>query len=62
MNLGINQLLQLCDEGAHIERVLWIERTGQRLVTIDVEDKQAWPSSGIEAFWQLARLNLDYAW
>src|SRR5260370_12807507 len=44
MNLGINQLLQWCDEGAHIERVLWIERTGQRLVTIDVEDKRAWPS------------------
>ena len=44
MNLAINQLLQWCDEGARIERVLWIERTGQRLVTIDVEDKQAWPS------------------
>jgi putative transposase len=44
MDLGINQLLQWCDEGAHIERVLWIDRTGQRLVTIDVEDEQAWPS------------------
>ncbi len=44
MDLGINQLLQWCDEGARIERVLWIEPTEQRLVTIDVTDKQAWPS------------------
>ena len=44
MDLGINQLFQWCDEGAHIERVLWIEPAGQRLVTIDVGDKQAWPS------------------
>jgi putative transposase len=44
MDLDINQLLQWCGEGARIERVLWIDRTWQRLVTIDVEDEQAWPS------------------
>jgi hypothetical protein len=44
MDLSINQLFQWCDEGARIERILWIEHEGQRLATIDVEDKQAWPS------------------
>ncbi len=44
MNLCINQLFQWNNEGARIERILWIEDAGQRLVTIDVTDKQAWPS------------------
>ncbi len=43
MDLDINQLFRWCDKGARVERILWIERAGQRLVTIDVEDKQAWP-------------------
>jgi len=44
MNLCINQLFQWNNEGARIERILWIEDAGHCLVTIDVTDKQAWPS------------------
>ncbi len=44
MDLAINQLFQWCDERARIERILWIGHEGQRLVTIDVADKKAWPS------------------
>ncbi len=44
MKLCVNQLFQWNNEGARIERILWIEDAGQRLVTIDVTDKQAWPS------------------
>src|SRR5260221_7641212 len=44
MELAVNQLFQWCDEEARIERILWIEHTGQRLITIDVTDEKAWPS------------------
>ncbi len=40
MELTINQLFQWCDEEARIERILWIEHAGQRLVMIDVADKK----------------------
>lgn len=43
MELAINQLFQWREDGARIERILWIERTGH-LITIDVTDKKAWPS------------------
>jgi putative transposase len=44
MDLTVNQLFQWCDEGARIERILWIEPSGQHLVTIDVADGRAWPT------------------
>src|SRR5258708_32835891 len=44
MDLAINQRVQWCDERARIERILWIGHEEQRLVTIDVADKKAWPS------------------
>lgn len=44
MDLAVNQLFQWCDEEARIERILWIEPAGQRLVTIDMAEEKAWPS------------------
>src|SRR5690242_3083094 len=44
MDLTVNQLFQWCDEEARIERILWIEPSGQHLVTIDVAGGRAWPS------------------
>lgn len=44
MDLAVNQLSRWCEKGARIEQILCIERAGQRLVTIDVADKQVWPS------------------
>ena len=51
MDLVKNQLFQWRhEEEACIERVLWVEHAGPRLVTIDVMDKKAWPSFVDRAF------------
>lgn len=45
MHLKTNMLFQWKDESntPQIERILWIEQTGSRVVTIDVQKKNAWP-------------------
>src|SRR5579884_838632 len=45
MNLTVNMLFQWQDGSTppRIERILWIEQAGSRIVTIDILDKKAWP-------------------
>ncbi len=45
MNLTVNMLFLCLEEPAppRIERILWIEQGGPRIVTIDIQDKKAWP-------------------
>lgn len=45
MNLMKNMLFQWQDGSVPplIERILWIEQAGSRVITIDIHDKKAWP-------------------
>jgi hypothetical protein len=45
MYLTVNMLLQWQDGSVppRIDRVLWIEQAGSRIVTIDIRDEKAWP-------------------
>src|SRR5436305_11057603 len=52
MNLTVNMLFQWPVGADHprIERILWIEQGGSRIVTIDIQDKKAWPVIHDRAF------------
>ena len=45
MHLTVNNLFQWQDGAvsSRIERILWIEQGGSRVITIDIKDKRAWP-------------------
>src|SRR6266568_20775 len=45
MNLTVNMLFQwqTGSDAPRTERILWIEQAGSRIVTIDMQDKKAWP-------------------
>ncbi len=52
MHLMVNMLVQWQDGTVPppIERILWIEQAGSRVVTIDIQDKKAWPVLHDRAF------------
>ena len=52
MHLMVNTLVQWQDGSVppRIDRVLWIEQAGSRVITIDIRDKNAWPALHDRAF------------
>jgi len=52
MHLMVNTLVQWQDGSVppRIDRILWIEQAGSRVITIDIQDKKAWPVLHDRAF------------